>query len=184
MDQGIPTAYAEIGKAYEIAVQVSLFTWRMFYLRSVAVFTAAGYLAFLRNQKAFAIGLLVISAAMTLAITKKQMHDNQRVIQKLLAAGFLLESRNEGLGYRYMHEIHSDDPNEEQNLIEWDQKRKDIILKYSKTSAEDPAQYIHQWVDPSDWKYFGIYPNLTAFAVIYGSVHVIFAIGLLFIQKQ
>jgi hypothetical protein len=173
MSESVSTAYAEIGKAYQTAVDVSLFTWKMFYLRTVAVFTAAGYLGIEDDHKVLAIGLLVISATMTLVVTTSQMHDNQRVIQKLLAAGFLLEVRNIGLGYRFVHEIHL--PNTKRNVTDWDGKRKELIDNYS-------TDLDRKWVSPNDWKYFGIYPNLTAFAIIYGMIHILFALGLLYVE--
>jgi hypothetical protein len=182
MHEALTTAYAEIGKAYQTAVDVSTFTWKMFYLRCVAVFTAAGYLAIDEHQICLAVGLLMISAIMTVIVTKKQMHDNQRVIQKLLASGFLLEIRNPGFGHRFLHEIHLDDGAEEKKIPAWNKVREHLVEKY--TTKKDPAgpAYTHNWVDPGDWKYFGIYPSLTAFAMIYGGVHVVFAIGVLFLK--
>ncbi len=177
----VNTAYAEIGKAYRAAVDVTLFTWNMFYLRCVAIFTAAGYLAFKSTPRHiwFAVGLLVISALMTVFITKPQMHNNQRVIQKTLASGFLLEIRNEGLGYRFVHEVHSAGLNEEapNSIRMWERQRTRLIKEYSK-KKQNSDEYVHAWVEPKEWKYFGIYPNLTHFAVIYSVVHLLFAIGL------
>lgn len=208
MSGTIATAYAEQGNAYRAAVDVTLFTYKMFYARTLAVFTGATFLVTTEVPSGLTIGvtLLVISAFMTFFVTTRQMRDNQRVIQKILASGFLMEIRNPGLGYRYVHEIHLPDKEcrraqkytastqkadtttgpgqlivseEERNITSWDAQRAALIAKYTDPCATDEdAQLKTLWVSPADWKYFGIYPNLSAFATIYGLVHVLYAAAL------
>lgn len=95
----IEVGYTQCAKAYEIAVDVTKFTWTAFYTRSAAVLGSAGYLLIYKPQFGWAGGILLLASAATTAIvTRDQMRRNQAVIQKAIASGAMLESRHAELG--------------------------------------------------------------------------------------
>lgn len=114
----VAAAHAEVGRSYEQAVNVSTFTWKMFYLRGIAVISGAAYAAFQWGQPLPAAGALLVSAATTWFVTRVQMKGNQRVVQKALASGFLLELQYEELGFKYRHDIHVTREERERLVIE------------------------------------------------------------------
>ncbi|MBL8879590.1 MAG: hypothetical protein JNG88_10770, partial [Phycisphaerales bacterium] len=110
----VEAGYTQCAKAYEIAVDVTKFTWTAFYTRSAAVLGGAGYVLVNKPQYGWAGGLLLLaSAATTAIITRNQMERNQAVIQKAIAAGAFLERENPDLGCRFRldafgdHNLHS-----------------------------------------------------------------------------
>lgn len=177
------SAYEQTSGAYEVAVDVSMFTWHMFYLRAVATFVAAWYLT-AHNQKFNAIVLLILAAMLTLGVTRVQMEQNQRVIQKMLAAGYLLEIRNPELGYRFRHEVHVAGAADACDA-HWNQLRQDLEREYT-AKQKGSDEYIHSVVRPKHWQHFGIFPNTWLFALIYGGIHVLYAaaIGLTIRSKK
>lgn len=106
----IRCGYERCCAAYETAVDVSKFTWKMFYTGEAAVFGAAGYLAVTHPEAALVSAmLLAFSAVMTWRVTWPQMLTNQRVIRKVIAAGAHLEHRNPELGCRFKIDAFGDE---------------------------------------------------------------------------
>ncbi|HNO79131.1 MAG TPA: hypothetical protein PKN33_13855 [Phycisphaerae bacterium] len=96
------TGYEQVSTGYTTAVEVTKFTWSMFYARAIALLTAAGYICV--NHSEFwwvATLLLMANAGMTFVVTSRQMEANQIVIRKCMAAGIELERRHNAFGYRF-----------------------------------------------------------------------------------
>lgn len=115
----VKSAYERCCDAYETAVEVTKFTWKMFYTREAAVLTAAGYIA-LNDPQAAVISavLLGLSAPMTLWMTWPQMVANHRVIRKVIAAGLFLEREHPDLGCRFKIDAFGDRLSDTQQLRE------------------------------------------------------------------
>ena len=113
----VRTAYEQCGVAYNTAVEVSKYTWTMFYTRTAALLGAAGYVV-LEHPAAAWLGalLLLIGAWATHRISQAQVASNQNVIRKILAAGLLLERENPALGYRYRLDAWGDQLDETASL--------------------------------------------------------------------
>lgn len=98
----VRTAYEQCGVAYNMAVEVSKYTWTMFYTRTAALLAASGYIVLERPRAAWLGGvLLLVGALATQCLTQTQAARNQTVVRKTIAAGLLLERANPKLGYLY-----------------------------------------------------------------------------------
>lgn len=98
----VKCAYEQCGIAYNTAVDVTKFTWKMFYTSGAAILTAAGYMLFDKPEFAWlAAGLLLLGALSAWHLTRPQIIANQNVIRKVMAAGLYLEKENKELGHRF-----------------------------------------------------------------------------------
>ncbi|MCZ6653997.1 MAG: hypothetical protein O7D91_13340 [Planctomycetota bacterium] len=98
----VKCAYEQCGVAYNTAVDVTKFTWQMFYTSGAALLAAAGYILLYKPRFAWlAAGLLALGALSAWHLTRPQIIANQNVIRKVMAAGLYLEKENKALGYRF-----------------------------------------------------------------------------------
>lgn len=127
----VKCAYEQCGVAYDTAVDVTKFTWKMFYTSSAAILGAAGYI--LLNKPRFAwlaAGLLVLGALSAWHLTRPQIIANQNVIRKVMAAGLYLEKENKELGYRFRLDALGHRLDEESTLEElWTPATDDELAK-------------------------------------------------------
>ena len=109
--------YEQCGVAYNTAVDVSKFTWKMFYTRSAAVLGASGYIVFRAPEFGWLAAALLVSGALaTWFLTRRQMIANQNVIRKVVAAGLFLEKEHPELGCRFRLAALDDKLDEESTL--------------------------------------------------------------------
>lgn len=100
----VTCAYEQVGERYRAAIDVSLSTWRMFAARNAGLFAAAWYLCIKNDGKLYRVAaLLLLLAAVFMIPTILQMRKNQKVIQRVLAAGCQLEQKHPDLGNLYRH---------------------------------------------------------------------------------
>lgn len=105
----ISTGYEQIGAYYRVSVDVTTFTWQMFAARNAALLAAAGYICFKVPRLYGLASLLLVLAAFLSLVTARQMDTNQKVIQRTLAAGSLMELRHPELGSLFRQSINDDD---------------------------------------------------------------------------
>lgn len=147
------TAYQQISEFYCTSVDVTTFTWNSFAARNATLLTASGFIIFYRNKYYYIAILLLLIGSMFTFSTAHQMANNQKVIQRTLAAGVLLEYKNPKLGFLYQQSV-------SENM------RKYIGETYRKKERV---------VVDMDLIHFGITPNIELVCRMYAGAYFIFA---------